>query len=196
VNCWSASWNSGAIRMPPIPASIIVSTHAADEVRDALTPRSPARSRRLTTARISRPRRECRSTIQSARAATAAAMNTATWSELSDTWSSPIALRWNVLRGYGPIPRTVAPPPLPVVVGRSKPRTVLPSASTSHSASAGSAIRRPIDPTMRAYTGAAARRRRRIRSRARPSKGANTSTDSRAAGITGTPSPVFIWKKK
>ena len=82
------------------------------------------------------------------------------------------------------------------MTGSPKSRTVLPSASTSHNASAGSAMRRPIDPTMRAYTGAAARRRSRIRSRARPSRGAKISTEISAAGTTGTSRPVFSWKKK
>ena len=59
VNCWSASWNSGAIRMPPMPASIIVSIHAADDVRDALTPRRPARSLAVRRPHASRARGGC-----------------------------------------------------------------------------------------------------------------------------------------
>ena len=131
VNSWSASWNSGAIRMPPRPASIIVRTHAADDVRDALTPRRPARSLRFTTARISSPRRVWRRTSHSAIAANAAATKTATWSELSETPLSPIESRCHIWRGLGPMPRTV-PLPVPVVTGRPKSSTVLPNASTSH----------------------------------------------------------------
>ena len=169
-------------------------TQAADDVRDALTPRRPARSLRFTTARISSPRRVWRRTSHSAIAANAAATKTATWSELSETPLSPIESRCHVWRGLGPMPRTV-PLPEPVVTGSPKSRTVLPNASTSHKASAGSAMSRPIDPTIRAYIGAAARRRSRIRSRARPSSGAKISTEISAAGTTGTPRPVFSWKK-
>ena len=77
-----------------------------------------------------------------------AATKTATWSELSETPLSPIESRCHVSRGLGPMPRTV-PLPEPVVTGSPKSRTVLPNASTSHKASAGSAMSRPIDPTIR-----------------------------------------------
>ncbi len=150
VNCASASWNSGAIRMPPNPASIIVSTHAAADVRASLTPRMPARSPLSTTARISRPSLVLRNTIHSATAARNAATNTAIWSEFNVTPCSPMKSRWYVSRGCGPSPRTAPPPvPLPVVIGRPRSRTVLPSDSTSHSAIDGSAMRRPIVPTIR-----------------------------------------------
>ena len=48
-------------------------------------------------------------------------------------------------------------------------------------------------PTMRAYTGALARRRSRIRSRSSPSSGAKMNTEMISAGTIGTSSPVFSW---
>ena len=150
VNWESASWNSGAIRMPPSPASTMVNTQAADEVRAALTPRSPARSPRSTTARISSPRRVWRNTSQRPIAASNATTNTATWSELRIT---PLEMksRWYTSRWKGPMPRTALPVvPDPLSTGRSSSSTRLPNASTVHSASTGSAISRPMVPTIRA----------------------------------------------
>ena len=85
--------------MPPRPASIIVRTQAADDVRDSFTPRSPARSLLLTTARISSPSRVWRSTSHSETAASAAAANTETWSELSVTPLRPSESRCQIARG-------------------------------------------------------------------------------------------------
>ena len=73
---------------------------------------------------------------------------------------------------------------------------MFPSDSTNHSASEGSAMSRPMDPTIRAYTGADASRRRRMRSRARPNSGAKINTEISAAGTTPMPWPVLSWKKK
>ena len=74
------SWNSGAIRMPPTPASSIVSTHAVAEVRPRLIPRSDARLSRSTVARISSPTRVRRTMNHNTPAAIAAAANTDSWS--------------------------------------------------------------------------------------------------------------------
>ena len=76
---------------------------------------------------------------------------------------------------------------------RPRSSTSLPTVTTSHCASAGNAMSKPIVPTMRAYTGAFAKRRNKIRSSARPSSGANRNTQMITDGTIGTPSPVFSW---
>ncbi len=67
VKTMSLSWNSGAMSTPPRPASIMERIQAIADVRASLMPRSPASSRRSTTARIERPARVRRSTNQSTR---------------------------------------------------------------------------------------------------------------------------------
>ena len=48
-------------------------------------------------------------------------------------------------------------------------------------------------PTMRAYTGALARRRRRMRSSSNPSNGAKMNTQMMIDGTMGTSRPVLSW---
>ena len=101
----SCKVNNGAINTPPRPASIIVITQATEDVRAALTPRSPANDSRSTTARISRPTRVRRITYHNTIAASAATTNTAIWSELSTTSGEAVV----VVRRRGADPRTGTP---------------------------------------------------------------------------------------
>jgi hypothetical protein len=82
VNVLLFKLNSGEMRMPPRPASTMVRTHATADVLDELTPFSPAKPRRSTTARISRPTRMCRRTNQRTMADTRAAPKTTSWSDV------------------------------------------------------------------------------------------------------------------
>ncbi len=63
----------------------------------------------------------------------------------------------------------------------------------NQSAKFGSAMRTPIVPTTRTYTGAVERRAKISLLSASPSSGANTRTVRIAAGTIGSARAVFIW---
>ena len=117
----------------------------------SFTPRSPARSRRSTPARISSPMRVRRSTTHSRNADVAAAAKIAIWLELIAT---PFIGRHTTSAGSGPSPGGEE-------AGRRDGQAevedlVADGLAPGTGASAGSATSRPMVPTMRAYTGAVA----------------------------------------
>ena len=100
--------------------------------------------------------------------------------------ATPLSGRQTTSLGTGPRPGGRKPG---AFVGSPSSRTVFPTVSTSHSTRAGNATSSPIVPTMRAYTGASARRRNRMRSSSSPSSGAKTKIATIAAGTIGHPRP-------
>ena len=143
VKTMGSRLKSGEIRIPPSPASTVVSTQATAEVFEALTPFRPARCLRSTTARISRPIRVCRSTTHRASAATNAATNTANWSEVRAT----PCMTWNTLAGVGPSPGVDRPWLSALFPTQPMWKMLLPRVTTTHCMKLGMATSRPMVPT-------------------------------------------------
>ena len=173
VNTKSLSWNSGAMRTPPRPGE-----HHREH------PRERRRPRVVDAAEAGERRAGRRRHASRARSASVAARPEHDRRQRGrDEDGELVAVEHDVedvehlASGSGPMPGRCPRPACPRARGargRTRRRRTL---SASHCTSAGSATRRPIVPTMRAYTGAAASRRSSIRSSSRPSSGANTSTE-------------------
>ena len=152
------------------------------DVRLVSTPRLSASSGFSTAARMISPSRVWRTSTHRPTAAITAMSRTISWSE-SRRIESP---NDQVVFGTGPRPageKTLSPRGM----STSKVST---SSSVTNRAMEGIAIISPTVATILAAWSALASPRKTTRSRRRPSPGANSTTETKAASHTGQPSPA------